>query len=70
MDGVQADFFGAWAKWYGDKTGKQIPSYRDIGDAEAQLASIMELTNPAIQSLLKSFLVNLEPLQGFASVLN
>ena len=46
MDGVQADFFGAWAKWYSNKTGKQITSYRDIGDAEAQLASIMELTNP------------------------
>ena len=27
------------------KTGKQISNYKDIGDAEAQLASIMELTN-------------------------
>ena len=52
MDGVQADFFGAWAKWYSNKTGKQITSYRDIGDAEAQLASIMELTNSS--NLLKS----------------
>ena len=55
MDGVQADFFGAWAKWYSNKTGKQITSYRDIGDAEAQLASIMELTNQG-QSLLRSSL--------------
>ena len=44
MDGVQADF-NSWAKWYSEKTGKQISNYKDIGDAEAQLASIMELTN-------------------------
>ena len=69
MDGVQADFFGAWAKWYGDKTGKQISSYRDIGDAEAQLASIMELTNQGPE-FVEKFFANLEPLQGFASVLN
>ena len=45
MDGVQADFLNSWAKWYSEKTGKQISNYKDIGDAEAQLASIMELTN-------------------------
>ena len=68
MDGVQADFFGAWAKWYSNKTGKQITSYRDIGDAEAQLASIMELTNSPSLNLLKS-LLNLQK-SGFATVMN
>ena len=33
MDGVQADFFGAWANGTYDKTGKQ--RYRDIGDESA-----------------------------------
>ena len=69
MDGVQADFFGAWAKWYSKKTGKQISSYRDIGDAEAQLASIMELTNQGPQ-FVEQFFAKLEPLRGFASVLS
>ena len=69
MDGVQADFFGAWAKWYSNKTGKQITSYRDIGDAEAQLASIMELTNQGPE-FVEKFFANLEPLQGFATVMN
>ena len=69
MDGVQADFFGAWAKWYSKKTGKQVTSYKDIGDAEAQLASIMELTNQGPQ-FVEEFFANLEPLRGFASVLS
>ncbi len=69
MDGVQADFFGAWAKWYSNKTGKQVTSYKDIGDAEAQLASIMELTNQGPE-FVEQFFANLEPLQGFSSVLN
>ena len=69
MDGVQADFFGAWAKYYSEKTGRKITSYRDIGDAEAQLASIMELTNQGPE-FVEKFFANLEPLQGFQPVLN
>ena len=69
MDGVQADFFNSWAKWYSEKTGKQISNYKDIGDAEAQLASIMELTNQGPE-FVEQFFANLPPLQGFASVLS
>ena len=69
MDGVQADFFNSWAKWYSEKTGKQISNYKDIGDAEAQLASIMELTNQGPE-FVEQFFANLPPLQGFESVLS
>jgi hypothetical protein len=69
MDGVQADFFGQWAKWYSEKLGKTISSYRDIGDAEAQLASIMELTSQGPE-FVEDFFATLEPLKGFVPVLN
>ena len=68
MDGVQADS-NSWAKWYSEKTGKQISNYKDIGDAEAQLASIMELTNQGPE-FVEQFFANLPPLQGFESVLS
>ncbi len=69
MDGVQADFFNEWAKWYSEKTGKQISSYKDIGDADAQLASIMELTNQGPE-FVEKFFANLPVLQGFNTVLS
>ena len=69
MDGVQADFFNSWAKWHSETTGKPVNSYRDIGDAEAQLASIMNMTNQGPE-FVKDFFANLPPLNGFGKVLN
>ena len=69
MDGVQADFFNSWAKWHSETTGKPVNSYRDIGDAEAQLASIMNMTNQGPE-FVKDFFANLPPLNGFSKVLN
>ena len=69
MDGVQADFFSQWAKWHGEKTGQKVGSYRDIGDAEAQLASIIDMSNQGTE-FVENFFATLDPLKGFAPILN
>ena len=45
--------FNSWAKWHSETTGKPPNSYRDIGDAEAQLASIMNMTT--LSEFVKDF---------------
>jgi ribosomal protein S18 acetylase RimI-like enzyme len=69
MDGVQADFFTQWAKWHSEKTGQKVSSYRDIGDAEAQLASIIDMTNQGPE-FVEKFFATLSPLNGFSPILN
>ncbi len=54
MDGVQADFFGAWADMHG------VPHYKEIKDPEA---AIVELAQTGPENVYK-FFRNLEPLQG------
>lgn len=69
MDGVQADFFSQWAKWHSETTGKRASSYQDIGDGEAQLASIVNMSNQG-PDFVRDFFANLPPLNGFSKVMN
>ena len=69
MDGVQADFFSQWAKWHSETTGKRVSNYKDIGDGEAQLASIVNMANQG-PDFVRDFFANLPPLNGFSKVLN
>ena len=54
MDGVQADFFGEWAKMHG------VSSYKDIADAER---SIVDLANSGPEKVY-NFFADLKPLPG------
>jgi hypothetical protein len=54
MDGVQADFFGAWALRHG------VSNYKDIPDLEV---AIDELASISYNEVLK-FFIELQPLQG------
>ena len=45
MDGVQADFFTAWAQWHAKKFGQShVERYKDIGSKEQREQSIAELS--------------------------
>ena len=68
MDGVQADFFNSWAKWHNSKNNTNITSYREIGDADAQLASIVELSSQGPE-FIEEFFANLPVLSGFKQLI-
>jgi len=55
MDGVQADFFTAWAQWHGRKTGQDINRYKEIGDREQREQSIAELNQEGPDFVAKFF---------------
>lgn len=57
MDGVQADFFTAWARLHGKR------GYKDIGDRAAREASINEL-NARGPEFVYEFFRTLPPLHG------
>lgn len=57
MDGVQADFFTAWARLHDKK------SYKEIGDREQREASIVEL-NARGPKFVYEFFRTLPPLHG------
>ena len=57
MDGVQADFFTAWARLH-DKD-----RYKEIGDKEAREASIADMAARGPE-FVEDFFTNLEPLPG------
>ena len=57
MDGVQADFFGAWAGLHG------VNSYKDIGTDEDRVKSIEEI-NSRGPEFVEQFFKELPPLQG------
>lgn len=59
MDGVQADFFGNWAKLHG------VSNYKDIGDREL---AIDELAHSSPEQVYKFFL-ELPPLPGGIKIL-
>lgn len=57
MDGVQADFFTAWARIH-DKD-----RYKEIGDKEAREASIADMASRGPE-FVEHFFANLDPLPG------
>jgi hypothetical protein len=57
LDGVQADFFGAWAKIH-DKA-----HYKDIGDRSEREQSIIELSDRG-PAFIEKFFATLPPLPG------
>jgi len=62
MDGVQADFFSAWARLFGKER------YKDIGDKPAREASIQELSNRGPE-FVERFFATLPVLPSFAALL-
>jgi len=61
MDGVQADFFTAWANVHNKNR------YKEIGDKAAREASILELTNRGPEFVYK-FFAGLPVLQGGSTI--
>lgn len=63
QDGVQADFFTAWARLFGQER------YKDIGDKPAREASIKELSDRGPE-FVEQFFASLPVLPSFAALLN
>lgn len=64
MDGVQADFFTAWARWHNDKFKQDhVERYKDIGDRAAREQSIGELASEG-DEFVEQFFANLPTLPG------
>jgi len=56
MDGVQADFFTAWAQWHNRKFGQShVERYKDIGSKEQRENSIIELSAEGPEFIEKFF---------------
>ena len=56
MDGVQADFFTAWAQWHNQKFGQgHVQRYKDIGSREQREQSISELNQEGPDFIAKFF---------------
>jgi hypothetical protein len=69
QDGVQADFFTAWAQWHNQKFGQDhVQRYKDIGDREQREQSISEL-NKEGPEFIEKFFATLPVLPGFARLL-
>lgn len=69
MDGVQADFFTAWAKWHNRKFGQShVQRYKDIGSREQREQSISDL-NQEGPEFIEEFFATLPVLPGFARLL-
>lgn len=65
MDGVQCDFFTAWAQWHNKKFGMDhVERYKDIGSKKDREQSIKELTSEGPE-FVEQFFANLEPLPNF-----
>jgi len=68
MDGVQCDFFTAWAQWHNKKFGMDhVERYKDIGSKEQREQSIKELTSEGPE-FVEQFFANLEPLPNFVKL--
>lgn len=63
MDGVQADFFTAWARLFGQER------YKDIGDKPAREASIQDLSDRGPE-FVERFFATLPVLPSFAALLS
>jgi len=69
QDGVQADFFTAWAQWHNQKFGQShVERYKDIGSREQREQSITELNKEGPEFIAK-FFATLPVLPGFARLL-
>ena len=66
MDGVQCDFFTAWAQWHNKKFGMDhVERYKDIGSKEQREQSIQELTSEG-PDFVRQFFATLDPLPNYA----
>lgn len=64
MDGVQADFFTAWARWHNRRFGaSHVLRYKDIGSRDQREQSIEELNNEGPEFVTEYF-ATLPPLPG------
>lgn len=64
MDGVQADFFTAWAQWHNKKFGmSHVERYKDIGSKEQREQSIGELSSEGPE-FIEQFFATLPTLPG------
>lgn len=64
MDGVQADFFTAWARWHNKKFGQShVERYKDIGSKPQREQSISELSAEGPE-FIERFFANLPALPG------
>jgi hypothetical protein len=69
MDGVQADFFTAWAQWHNRKFGmSHVERYKDIGSKEQREQSITEL-NKEGPEFIENFFATLPVLPSFPKLL-
>lgn len=69
MDGVQADFFTAWAQWHAQHFDQEhVQRYKDIGDREAREQSISEL-NRESPEFIEHFFATLPVLPNFPRLL-
>lgn len=65
QDGVQADFFTAWAQWHNRKFNQShVQRYKDIGSREQREQSIAEL-NQEGPEFIQEFFATLPVLPGF-----
>lgn len=56
MDGVQADFFTAWAQYHAKRHNKpEVLQYKDIGDQVAREQSIVEINSEGPEFVYKFF---------------
>lgn len=64
MDGVQADFFTAWAQWHARRFGQSnVSRYKDIGSPQQREASITELAAEGPE-FVERYFATLKPLSG------
>lgn len=69
MDGVQADFFTQWARWWSSKMNDpDIKWYKDIGDKEQREVSIAALQAEGPEFVYK-FFATLPVLSGCSEIL-
>lgn len=69
MDGVQADFFTAWAQWHAKKFGmSHVERYKDIGSREQREQSIAELSAEGPE-FIEEFFATLPVLPSFPALL-
>jgi len=70
MDGVQADFFTAWAQWHNRKFGmSHVERYKDIGSKEQREQSIAEL-NKEGPEFIEEFFATLPVLPSCSALLD
>jgi hypothetical protein len=70
MDGVQADFFTAWAQWHNRKFGQShVERYKDIGSKEQREQSIAELSAEGPE-FIEEFFATLPVLPNFPVLLS